>query len=296
MLWLFFALLESVLHGLANVLDNYFVNRVFNKPSALVFFSSLTDLLFIPLVILIQVPQMPTLEILPVLIFLGFTGIAYLYPYYKALESADSSVVVSLFSLNRIFVPVLAFFLVGERLTLMQYLGFFIIVFGGTALSFGNVRRLKLNGAFWWMILCSLILALEAVGYKYVFESFSWSTGLVWSSVFSFMIAMSLFLSKDVRATILDKFSDYRKNFHLFTFEEFLTFAGEASFLYALSIAPVTLVKGIGSFQPFFVLIYAILFSKMFPKIFKEKIDYRSVGKKFFFFAVMLVGVYLAAT
>ena len=125
MYWLLFALLEPILHGLANVIDNHFTNNLFKRTTTLVFFASFTNLLFLPIILILDFPTLITISQIPFFIILGLTGIGYLYPYYKALQNDDTSVVVSLFSLGKVFVPLLAFLLVGEILNTTQYLGFF---------------------------------------------------------------------------------------------------------------------------------------------------------------------------
>lgn len=292
MLWLLFALLSPIMHGWANVLDNYFANRIFKTPLTLLFFSSLTNLIFIPLIFLIEVPTFPTLSILPYLILLGITGVAFAYPYYKALQLSDTSVVTSLFSLGRVFVPILAFLIVGEVLTLQQYIGFFAIIISGVALSFDR-KKFKINAAFFYMLACSIIIAIEAVIYKFIFESVSWSTGFVWPIVFSFAFTMFLLLIKKRREEIKKLWPIYKKQFKLFSLEEFLTFCGSAAETFAIFLAPVTLVKGVVSIQPFLVLIYAIIFGRFFPKIFRENIDVKSIAKKIFFFFIIILGIYL---
>ena len=66
-------------------------------------------------------------------------------------------VVNALFSLGKIAVPFFAFFLVHERISDIQYLGFFIIIFSSLALTL-NIRRLHLNTSFFLMLFVSIIL------------------------------------------------------------------------------------------------------------------------------------------
>ena len=128
MYWIIFALLEPFFHGFANVIDNHFTNNLFKKTTTLVFFASFTNILFLPIIFLLDFPSFITPSQIPFFIILGLTGIGYLYPYYKALQNDDTSIVVSLFSLGKIFVPLLAFLLVGEILAISQYIGFFVVI------------------------------------------------------------------------------------------------------------------------------------------------------------------------
>ncbi len=85
MFWIVIAIFGPLFYGLANILDNYFVNKLFKHPAILVFYSSLINLLFLPLIFIFQLPKLPTLDMIPVFVIIGLIEIAYLYPYYKAL-------------------------------------------------------------------------------------------------------------------------------------------------------------------------------------------------------------------
>ncbi|MFH1978355.1 MAG: EamA family transporter [Candidatus Aenigmatarchaeota archaeon] len=289
--WLIFALLGPILHGLANVIDNHFTNNLFKRTTTLIFFASFTNVLFLPLILLLDFPSLITIQQIPFFIILGFTGIGYLYPYYKALQNDDTSVVVSLFSLGKIFVPVFAFLLIGEILNTIQYIGFFIIILSATLLTLKGKQKFKLNSSFFWMILCTIIIAFEVVIYKYVFTIVSWGTGFTWATLFSFLFILPLVFMTKTRHGIKSQIKTFKENFRLFAFEEFLTFSGSAAFTFAISLTSVTLVSAISSFQPVIVLLYALILGRFFPKVFKENITKRSIIRKIILFIVMILGV-----
>lgn len=293
MSWIIFAILEPIFHGLANIIDNHFTNNLFAKITTLVFFASFTNLLFLPIILVLDFPAFITLSQLPFFIILGLTGIGYLYPYYKSLQNDDTSVVVSLFSLGKIFVPLLAFLIVGEVLSSTQYIGFFIIILSATLLTLNTQQKFRPNASFFWMILCTIILSLEVVIYKYIFTLMSWGTGFVWATIFSFLFALPLFFITKTRTDIISQIKTFKSNFRLFAFEEFLTFSGSAASTFAISLTSVTLVSAISSFQPVIVLLYALILGPFFPTVFKENITPKSIIKKVILFIMMVFGVIL---
>lgn len=293
MMWIVIAFISPMLYGFANVLDNYLSNKLFKSVWTLTFYSTLFNILFLPLVLLVEIPGLPPVHLLPFFFLIALIEVVYLYPYYKALQSDDTSVVSSLFSLGSIFVPIFAFFLVGEVLTVTQYLGFFIIILGSAALTLNNHQRLRFNTAFFYMLVCSMLLALEAVMYKYLFENVSWSTGFVWPTLFSFAIIVCFLFVPKLRRDIRDQTSDLKRNAPIFALEEFLTFGGAATATFVISLVPVTLAESIGAFQPFFVLVYALILGKFFPQMFRESVDRRSVVKKCMLFGIMVMGIIL---
>lgn len=294
MIWILAAFVSPLLHGLANVLDNYLANKLFKNLSTLIFYSSFLNVIFVPFIFLIQVPDFPPMHLLPLFLIIGLIEVLYLFPYYKALQSADTSIITALFSLGRIFVPVLAFLMVGEVLELSQYVGFLMIIVGSAAATFNHQGKFRFDSSFGLMIICSIMLAVEAVIYKYLFENVSWSTGFVWPVIISFVIALFFMCIPRIRRDIIENIQTFKRNFPVFVSEEILTFAGSGAAVYAISLAPVTLVKGIASFQALFVLIYAIVLHRFFPHIFRENIDRKNIIRKVILFLIMIGGVILA--
>ncbi|HBP00502.1 MAG: Conserved hypothetical membrane protein, DUF6 family [Candidatus Uhrbacteria bacterium GW2011_GWF2_41_16] len=293
MYWILVALLSPILHGGANVLDNHFSNHIFKQVWSLIFYSSLCNTLFLPLVLLIDIPKFPPPVLLPFFFLIGFIEILYCYPYYKALQNDDTSVVSALFALGKIFVPIFAFFFIGETLGIIQYIGFGIIVLASVALTLNHHERFRFNRSFIYMLICSILLALEGVLYKYLFNQVDWSTGFVWPIIFSFLFALCLWFFPFFRKDMRNQFTRFRHSFHLFFFEEFLTFSGSAASTYAIALVPLTMQKSIDPIQPFFVLFYAMLLKKHFPNFFKEKTDHQSVFKKMILFGIMILGIIL---
>ena len=289
--WIFIALFDPILHGMANVFDNYLTNRLWKHTGSLVFYAIATNVLFIPLVFLVQRPDFPPSSAIPWIILVGILDVIYLFPYYRALQSDDTSTVSSLFSLGYLFVPLLAFFIVDEVLGVHQYLGFALIVISSVAITWHG--RLQFNRSFFYMATASFLVALEAVLYKYLFGEMSWSTAFVWSNVASLIVVVPLLLWHGTGHAVKNSWGQFKKKGHIFVVEELLTFGGAYAMTYAIALAPVTLVEGIGALQPFFVLAYAMIFRRALPNMFRESMDRKRILKKIAFFGIMAIGVIL---
>lgn len=160
---------EPILHAWSNILDNYFANKIFRRLAPLIFLSSMVGVCMLPLVWFLDAPSLVSFKLGSILFVISVIEVLYLYPYYWSLRHADTSIVASLFSLGKIFVPVLAFFLVDERLTALQYSGFFILVIANILITF-DFQKMRLNKAFALMFMVSFILSLQAVLLKYTYE------------------------------------------------------------------------------------------------------------------------------
>src|SRR3989344_6570196 len=161
-MWLLIAFLAPAFYALSNVLDNFLANKKFKNPTTLAFYTSSFNILFLPVVFVFLNPKIPPVSALPILFLLGLINILYLYPYYKGLQSDDTSIAISFFGLGRIFIPILAFFIVGEVLMASQYLGVGLIVLSSTLLSLRGWRQnFKFSRAFWYIGLAAFILSFE---------------------------------------------------------------------------------------------------------------------------------------
>ena len=125
----FISFLAPFFYASSVVIESFLSLAVFKRPLVMLFFVSLTNALFTPFVLFLGFPTIPSLQSWGIYLLIAIIDIGYLYPYYMALKKTDTSIVSSLFSLGKIFVPVLAFILLKDTLTLPQYIGFFIIIF-----------------------------------------------------------------------------------------------------------------------------------------------------------------------
>ena len=117
------------------------------------------------------------------------------------------------------------------------------------------------------MALASLIIAAEAVLFKYIFISVNWATGLTGVVLFGFIFAVLMFLHERWRTEIVASYCIFKQSWRIFGSEELLTFTGTAALTYAIALAKVGLVEAVGALQPLFVLGYALAFRRFFPRV-----------------------------
>lgn len=295
-MWIFFAFLAPALYAVAEIFDEYLSNHGFKNIAPLIFFASLCNFVFVPILFIIQRPELPPINMVWPLIGIGLTNILYLYPYYKSLKIEDTSVVSAFFSFGKIIIPVFAFVFIGEVLELREYIGIGVIILGNVLLAFrGKIKSLRLSKAFYLIILASTILAIDGILYKYLFENgVSWSTAIGGQLIFSGIIGcVFIFSVPRLRKQLKQETLNYRKYFKLFFLEEFFTFLAVGAEMYALTLAPVSLVKGVGMVIPIFVLLYTVAVKKYKPEAFREDINRRVVIKKVIIFCIIISGLLL---
>jgi drug/metabolite transporter (DMT)-like permease len=295
-MWVFFAFLAPALYAIAEIFDGYLSNRGFKNIAPLIFFASLMNFIFVAIIFTINKPIIPTGNLILPLIGVGLTNVLYLYPYYKSLKIEDTSIVSGFFSIGKIIIPILAFIFVGEVLSIKQYIGILIIILGNSFLALNTSnKKITFNKSFYLIILASTILSIEGILFKYMFEQgVDWSTAIGGQLLISGVIACTLLmLITKTRKQIFKERSNYRKSIKIFFTEESITFLAVASETYAISLAPVSLVKGIGMTIPIFVLSYIVIVKKYNPKAFRENIEKKFVFKKAFIFSLIILGLFL---
>lgn len=292
-LTLFTAFIEPIAHGLGCIVSSYMTNSVSKDTRVLVVYSSTISLFFLPFIFLFGFPQRLPLEVLPYILFIAFVNFSYVFPFYRALKESDTSNVTALFSLGQVIVPILAFFLVGEQLSYIQYLGFFVVTIASIGVSISPYEKLRLNKAFYYMLVVSIMFAVSGVFYKKVFLSVDWFTGFFWSTFLGAMMGLQFLWSLQVRKIILNEFTRLNRSWKAFVMGETLDWIGEIGSTLATSLLPVTLVRGIASSQALFVLLFSMIGKPSFGRLFKENLSYSMILWKTSMYISIIIGTVL---
>lgn len=289
--WFYIALLSPALFAVVNIIDDNLLRSVYKTP----FFGAIISGLF-SLLPLLSLFFFPLTIVSPLILLLGLsagflTTVYYLF-YFKALEVEFPSVVIALFSLTPVLVPFLAFLLFRESLTQNQYIGFVLILGGSFAISAIDVKRFKFSKALYPILIASVLYAVIAILQKGVYENVDFFSGYMY-------FAMGMGLGAVFFMTFFREGRRFGKEFNtkfkkwigVFVLVELIGIAAEFTMNLAISLGPVSLVKVIEGIQPMYVLIFAILFYRLFPKYLREALAGGKI-KKILFMIVMLVGLY----
>ena len=288
------AFISPATHSLSNIFDAYIVGNLFKKVSTSIFFSNITNILGLIVLLMMGEVHLLSASTFFIAVLAGFVSVAYLFPYYAALRETDTSVVAALFSLERVFVPVWAYLFIGEVVKPSQYIGLGIIVTATVLLNLQNPKKIKLNKAFWLMLLSAVILSFEGVLYKRVLQDTDWLSAAFWCFFIAFVIRLAMVLFKSFRQEIVAEFPKYKANFGKFCLIAVTDQLGTLAPIYALSIVPVLVETSVSSTQPIFVVLYGFILAKFFGNKFKEDLSRKDIIRKMIFFTVIGIGVMLA--
>ena len=266
------AFLAPFLYALTILIESRLSLDIFKKPATMCFFVSLTNALFIPLVFLLGMPTIPPIQHAWLYFVLAVIDIAYLYPYYQSLKRTDTSIVSALFTLGKIFVPILSYIFLKDILSDVQYFGFVVILLASAVLSLKHPLHFRLNNAFYFMLLSSLLLSFRTISAKFLLQTdTNWINLLIYPNLISGMLIFCGLFFKKLRQDVKKHQSAYFCRFKLFALNEFINFLALIVSTYALSKLSPTICAAIEATTPFFILMIAAILTLFCRAKFKEQ-------------------------
>ncbi len=301
MSWLVFAFSGPVLWAISTHLDKYLVERYFKHSdvAVLLVFTALTGVLSLPVIAFYQ-PMIaaPGAGSIVLIMSSGILYMGAMLLYLHALQSEEASVVAPFFQAVPLFGYVLAYFVLGERLSPVQIAGGALIVAGTLIVSIRfqrGVRTFKLRLAV-LMLACGLASALSGL----IFKIFAIKAEF-WTTTFWTFAGQALF------GVALLAVTSYRRQFvavlrtntaALLTVNgsnELINLGGGLGNRYALMLAPLSLVQAISSTTTLFVFAFGIALSVLFPRLSRETLSGRELLQKGAAAILVAIGVALVA-
>ena len=292
--YILIAFFAPLFYATAVIIESQLSNRTFKRQTTMIFYISLMNAVYLPLVLFLGMPSIPPASCLWFYALLALLDIIYLYPYYTAMKVIDTSIVAALFSLGEVIVPVLSYFLLDELLNLHQYIGFTIIILASVALSIKGNKIPKLNRGFYYMCIASVLVSFRIVLIKYVMNfDGNWINMVIYPSFISGILPFTLLFVKKYRRDIVKNFPPYLHRFKFFAVNEFMCFLGLVCSIYGLNKLSPVVSASIGATQPIFLLGISGLLLWLCNIHLKEKITPKILMKKIFCFVLIILGVTL---
>ena len=108
---LLIAFLSPFFEALSDVIESLLSNKTFKHQTTMIFYVSMMNFVFLPLIFLLGTPSVPVKESLWFYLILAIIDVTYLYPFYSAMKVIDTSIVSALFALGEVIVPILSYFI-----------------------------------------------------------------------------------------------------------------------------------------------------------------------------------------
>ena len=296
MTWLVFALISPAAWAFVNYTDKFFLGSLLKGKSpkilmSLDFFVTVVVAFFI--YFFLSESLFLNAEYALYAFLGGILGMSGAYCYYLAIQYADPTAVVPLFQFIPLFIAPIAFVVLGEVLTFEQLIAAGIIILGGYIVSLRHIddvthldrRTLLLMAA------AALLMAVSSVLFKLSNEVYAYWDAIIFARVGNVLLPLYFLTSKHVQVEVLKlaKVIAKPKLSFIFLLRVAFTYCAIFSFLYAVTLAPATLVQAVSGLQPVFILIIGTAFALFAPHYFGERFD----GKNLRFKIVGTIAVFI---
>lgn len=297
--WLLPALIAPAMYAANVFLDKYVVEKRIKDSRAVPIYSAIAASVFGTILWLILGRPMLNFNNTLLLLVSGLFAVFGLVFYFYALSKSHASYINAVFQMIPVFLLIMALVFLDERLTSWQIVGFFIIFGAVMGLSVEkDSTKFSLNKAFWAMLASSLLFATSAVIIKFTSGLTDFGSIMIyesWGLAFGGLIAFACVAV--VRRAFLESFKTVgRSTISIIFFNEGLFIASKAMTFFAIVLGPVSLVGVIGGTQVFYGLLFGILLTWLFPKIFHESLKKKEIITKTLLTAILFGGVWLIAS
>ncbi len=286
MSWLLFTLLAVNLWVVSNIIDKNVVSKRIRSVIIPIIIGGFGNILYAAFAFLIFGATFS---------FEGFIlGIIYVLVillYYKALRLEEASRVIAFFGLVPIFVSVIAYFLLGEQFGSIKYIGILLVVFGAILISVKKRYRISISKALHVMLLMVIFYAVYSIAMKYSVDAGGFVSIFAGMQLGGFLCGFSLLFPYRRELVKLKA-----KTISLVLISQLFGVAGLLSFIYAVSLGPITLISAIENIQPVFVLLYVTILTILKPHIIEEEISKGPLLLKAVAIIVIVIGAYLVGT
>ncbi len=299
MSWILLVTGAYLLLAVANVSDKIFLKALFRHPAVLaVIIGGMGVISFV----LIPFGHFgwPGIFYFCSLMMAGVCFVLALLFFFHALSAEEASRVIPYVgALIPIVTLVFASAFLNEELARSAYIGFALLIIGGYIVAHDPWSHPKEHSFHIWIMasLGAMFFAISFVLSKWLFSSMDFIQAFVWIRVGSLLAALVILLISVIRG------AKYLKEFRHVVSKGFLAFlgvqaVGGVGFILqnvAISKGSVSLVNAMQGIQYVFVIVFAGLLAKRFPRLIQEKISRKIVVAKLVGVVVIGVGLILIA-
>jgi drug/metabolite transporter (DMT)-like permease len=191
-----------------------------------------------------------------------------------------------------VFTLLFAYIILGERLLSTQLIAFIFLVIGAVIISLRRDKSGWHAKAFSNAIIAAVLFALSFVLTKYTFDHSNFISGLVWTRLGFFVVAISFLVNPSVRHGIFNAPKETTTGNKYLYLGARIT-GSLSGFLqnYAISLGSVTIVNAMQGTQYALLLIGTVVLSKYYPKILKEKVTKQILAQKILAIVLIAIGL-----
>ena len=198
-----------------------------------------------------------------------------------------------LYQIAPIFVLILSFLLISERLTKNHFIGFLFLLSAGALVSYRKINgSFKLSKAFYLMAISMLLSSIGVVAAKHIFTITNFWSAFLWLRLTGFT-ALGVLILPSIKRDAVKTFKLMKPKVKgLMIFKMVIDFSAFIFSGLAILNGPISLVTALSSAAlPLFVFAFALITSIYLPKLIKEQIDKKAVLTKAAAITLIIIGI-----
>ncbi len=296
MTWLAYALIASAVYTGVAFVDKYLIEREVRDPRSLTLYAAITAALAgLILWAAAGFPLLPPLTT-GLVLFTGMLAIWGVALYFQAIAQAHASTIIMLIQLVPLFVLILAWIFLGERLSPRQLAGFALILGAALAVSVQEEgsQQLTLSPALLAMLGASLLWAGQQVLFKAVSRGVPLRDLLGLESLGFGLGGALLTALPGVRRAFQASLRTVRWQAVVLVFvNEAVSVGAKLAMFAGIALGPVSLVAVVGGTQVFMGIGLGWALTALAPAVFHEDVRALSLARRGGLAALVLAGVWL---
>ena len=297
--WIIYALLAPALYALVVFIDKYVVSKHVKDYRCMPIYAGIMG--FVGGTLIWLLTGRPLLNPFDTFIALttGFLTTIAFVAYYKALSKEEPSKINIFFQLSPVFVLLLSWLILGEKITLQQLIGFALIVVAALSVSVERNKKTKnkffISKGLLYIVFYNILFAVSAVLIKLTLNFNTLATILSYPSWGAGLGALVLYIfSSGIRTSFHESISSINKKALLIMLsnEAIFIFARAITYL-AYSLGLVALVSALEGAQVFYGIGYGWIVTIIAPGIILEDISKKNIITKLLAAIILVFGIWL---
>jgi len=291
MLWIIYPIVAAFLWAIIEIVDRHIIKDEIRDPWVCTsFFGFTCYILFAILAVFTGDIFSVSLRIIFLLMLGGIIAACATIFYYIALQREKISKLAPLFPTNVIWIVILSYFILKERLLYIQYVGILILLLGVVLIAFKKGTKYKINFAAALILLSTLIWSFRDLfiklssnlGNYHIFDI------LFWVFLGYFIVSTIIFIIHHPK--IIEK---SKKGIEYIILNSLLCFIAYLVYVFAISKYLLSLVSSVAAITPLLVFLIVFLLTKLNSKLIYEKYDKYDLITNFIATILVVIGVIL---
>ncbi|MFH0711367.1 MAG: EamA family transporter [Candidatus Aenigmatarchaeota archaeon] len=293
--WLFFAILSPLLLAISNLVDKFVISKTIKHPMPYAMMYSFIQM-FLGIFLLAFFKIQFVYPASFIAIAAGGIWTIASYTYVKSMMMEEATKVMSLFFVAPIFTTFFAAIFLKEIFTPFKYVGIGLLVLSAILISHKKISgRMRILPALKIILLGVPLYSMISILEKFSLTTLDYISLNFWIVGGAGSVAFLLLASDKIRLDFGTQFYVLKnKGFLKYTvINEIIAFFAFMAGFIAISETYVSYVSGLGSIQPFFLFLFSLILSLIFPHFIKERFNRQTLVVKLVSVLLIIAGGWL---